>query len=249
MVSIDNLDKKKGVIEERFPRKNCLIRPKVANVDQAVVVMSLAQPEPDRMLLDRLLIMVEDTGISSVICFNKIDLKEPSFTGELPGLYEKIGYKIIVTSAKTGVGKRELLKILKGKISVFTGPSGVGKSSLLNLLQEGFHLSTGSVSKKGGRGRHTTRHVELLELESGGWVADTPGFSRIYLPLIEREKLAFYFPEMLPHIPSCKFKTCLHDQEPGCAVKKAVEEKKIDKIRYEHYLKLLEEIISQERSF
>lgn len=170
-----------GIVEELLPRKNRLLRPPVANVDQVVIIVALDQPKPDRMLLDRLLLMTESAGINVLICFSKVDLIKKDLPVMLPEIYRRIGYHVYLTSA-TGEGKEHLVRACKGKISVFAGASGVGKSSLLNTLQEGLCLNTASVSEKNKRGRHTTRNVELLELENGGLVADTPGFNRLFLP-------------------------------------------------------------------
>lgn len=237
-----------GVIEDVLPRKTKLERPSVANVDQVVIVMSLEEPPPDLELLDRLLVLSLASGTDPIICWNKADLARKDFM-HLPSLYESLGYRVLVTSAKTGEGIEALRKALEGHISTFAGPSGVGKSSLLNAIQPGLNLKTGEVSKKLGRGRHTTRQVELLLLDGGGMVADTPGFSRLYLPEMKREELAGYFLEMEPLRAKCRFHSCLHRAEPGCKVREAVEEGLIPRHRYEHYLKFLAEVIEAERSY
>lgn len=236
-----------GVIEEVLPRHSELVRPPVANVDQAVIVMAMTSPEPDLFLLDRFLILVEASCLQSLICFNKADLASPERRQELIGLYAQY-YRVIATSAVTGEGVDLLKEELKGKISVFAGPSGVGKSSLLNAVNPGLGLKTGTVSDKIKRGRHTTRHVELLELPFGGFVADTPGFSVLDLPEMKREELPLYYPEM-GNLPPCRFTTCLHNQEPGCSVKEAVAVGEIDRRRYEHYLAFLAEVIEKERRY
>lgn len=242
----------RGVIEEVLPRRNSLIRPPVANVDQAVVIFSLKEPEPNLMLLDRILVQAEAAGVSSLICLNKVDLldgTEGDLVGELKEIYAGIGYRLFVTSAATGYGIEELRQSLKGKISVLAGPSGVGKSSLLNALQPGLSLKVGSVSKKLKRGRHTTRYVELLVLEGGGLVADTPGFSSLYLPDVKREELPALFPEFGSFAVDCRFAGCLHYKEPDCAVRAAVGQKQISFSRYQHYLRFLQEIIDAERRY
>lgn len=236
-----------GVIEEVLPRQNRLIRPAVANVQQGIVVMSLALPPVNRMLLDRLLVVVEATGVTPVIVFNKADLVEEP--GSVVSLYQSIGYRVLVTSAVTGQGLEDLRAQLRDQLSVFAGPSGAGKSSLLNALYPGLSLKVGPVSEKTGRGRHTTRQVELLPLPSGGFVADTPGFSQLDLPAMRREELGQYFPEIAVRAEACRFSSCLHHREPGCAVKKAVEGGEIDRERYAHYLELLEEVIRAERRY
>lgn len=238
-----------GVIEKRLERRNQLLRPPVCNVDQAVVVMALANPEPDLSLLDRILLLSEFNLVSPVICFNKLDLVSAGDADGLIRAYQSIGYQVLGTSTKWGKGIERLRSILDNKTTVFAGPSGVGKSSLLNAIQSGFCLKTGNVSRKVGRGKHTTRYVELLPLDSGGLVADSPGFSRLRLPHIAREELAFYFPEMDQYRGQCKFSTCLHYQEPDCAVREAAEKKLLSQWRYEHYLDFLQEVIQQERSY
>lgn len=237
-----------GVIEDMLPRKTKLERPLVANVDQVIIVMSLEEPPPDLELLDRLLVLSLANGTEPLICWNKADTAKEDFV-HLPSLYQGLGYRVLVTSAKTGKGVELLREALKGHISTFAGPSGVGKSSLLNAIQPGLNLKTGEVSRKLGRGRHTTRQVELLVLDGGGMVADTPGFSRLYLPEMKREELASYFLEMEPLKLMCRFHSCLHRSEPGCRVREAVEEGLIPRHRYEHYLKFLAEVIEAERSY
>lgn len=236
-----------GTIEEVIPRENRLVRPAVANVRQVIIVMALALPPVNRLLLDRLLVMAEATGIAPVLVFNKADLvREP---GPLVPLYRSIGYTVLVTSAVTRLGIEDLAAQLRDNISVFAGPSGAGKSSLLNAIEPGLRLRTGAVSEKIGRGRHTTRHVELLPLPGGGLVADTPGFSQLDLPPMKREELAYCFPEMAARSGACRFSSCLHRSEPGCAVRAAVEAGEIDRQRYTHYLEFLEEVIEAERRY
>lgn len=237
-----------GVIGGILPRKTKLERPAVANIDQVIIVFALSEPPPDLELLDRLLVLSLASGTEPVICWNKADIAREEFL-YLPGLYEGLGYRVLITSARTGQGVDLLREILKDHISTFAGPSGVGKSSLLNAIEPGLNLRTGEVSRKKGRGRHTTRQVELLRLKEGGMVADTPGFSRLYLTEIKREELATYFLEMAPHENQCRFHSCLHRAEPGCAVRRAVEEGRIPRHRYEHYLKFLAEVIEAERSY
>ncbi|MHB1419287.1 MAG: ribosome small subunit-dependent GTPase A [Bacillota bacterium] len=239
----------KGVIEDVLPRKTVLLRPPIANVQQVIIVVALASPDPDLWLLDRLLVLSEAAGIQPVICFNKKDLLSREMEQELEMIYRDIGYLTVATSAKTEDRLNELKDILKDKVSVFAGPSGVGKSSLLNSIKPVWDLKTGEVSNKLSRGKHTTRFVSLLEVEGGGLVADSPGFSRLNMPEIRREELVQFFPEMDIRRNQCRFSSCLHAEEPDCAVKKAVEEGHINQARYKHYLEFLREVIAAERSF
>lgn len=249
-VAITLLDpvKYKAVIEEVEMRKNELVRPPVANVDQVVIVLAVTNPEPDYWLLDRLLIMAQDSSVNPVICFNKIDLLDPSATNPVE-YYSQTGFPVLTTSTKTGIGLAELKSILASKTSVLAGPSGVGKSSLLNKI-EGLRLKTGDLSEKSARGKHTTRHVELMRLSSGGLLADTPGFSQSYLPKdLLREKLIKYYPDFLEFHQHCRFNTCLHREEPECAVRVAVETGRLPKERYQRYLNILSEVITEERRY
>lgn len=246
-VKITIINDEQGVVEELLPRETELLRPPIANVDQALVVVSLCDPVPDLVFLDRLLVYLERTLVTPVIIFNKIDLARDKAT-ELINIYRDIGYSVISISAKTGQGVKELYSFLPNHISVFAGPSGVGKSSILNALNPGLKLKTGDVSIKSRRGKHTTRYTELLQLNQG-FVADTPGFSRIDLPEITREELSSLFPEMDLAEERCRFNTCLHRKEPDCAVKVAVQQKRISPHRYKNYLQFLEEVIGLERSF
>jgi len=235
-----------GVIENVLPRRSRLIRPPVANVDRAILVFAVRDPHPNPLLIDRLLIQAGAAGVIPVLCINKADLGAEKAAG-LTSIYRPVGYAVLVTSAKTGAGLDALREVLRTGVSVFAGPSGAGKSSLLNALEPGLGLKTQAVSAKIGRGRHTTRHVELLPLTGGGLVVDTPGFSSLALPPLERTELARFFPEFQAYLPDCRFTGCLHDQEPGCAVKEAVAAGKISRLRYENYLKLLHEVIEQEK--
>ncbi|BCV20978.1 ribosome small subunit-dependent GTPase A [Moorella sp. Hama-1] len=237
-----------GVIEDLLPRRTCLERPAVANVEQAIIVFALGEPPPDLELLDRLLFLSGVKDLETAIIWNKADIIKKEFQ-DLPGIYRQIGYRSLVTSARTGEGIDELKAFLAGRLSTFAGPSGVGKSSLLNAIQPGLNLRTGEVSSKSRRGRHTTRQAELIRIPEGGWVADTPGFSRLDLPSLTREEVAGYFPEMLPLQGQCRFTSCLHRREPGCAVKAALDAGRILPHRYEHYLAFLAEVIAGERSF
>lgn len=247
--SIDEV-KKKAVIEQVLPRTSALERPAVANVNQIVLVLALANPAPDLFLLDRMLIMAQNQHISPVICFNKADLVEAEEALKLQESYAKTGYPVLITSIIEGRGIAQLKALTPGKITAFSGPSGVGKSSLLNVLQEGQQLMTGEVSAKISRGKHTTRFAQLLALAEGGLLVDTPGFSRLNLPEdFHREELMNYYPEFGAYQDLCRFKSCLHRDEPDCAVKEAIEKGLIDKGRYERYLALLAEVIASERRY
>ncbi|MDD4334377.1 MAG: ribosome small subunit-dependent GTPase A [Desulfotomaculaceae bacterium] len=232
-----------GVVEDVLPRRSVLTRPAVANVDQAIIVFSLREPEPNPGLLERFLITAALNGITPVICFNKVDLTAERQT-ELVSNY--LGnYHVVVTSAKTGTGLNLLRETLNGKISVFAGPSGVGKSTILNSLIPDLKQKTGEVSARLKSGRHTTRHIELILLADGGFVADTPGFSSLDLPDIKPEELAGLFPDIGNYQTNCFFTGCLHYKEPDCSIKEAVEQGKIDEARYRQYLEFLVQLIDR----
>ncbi|MDF9408150.1 MAG: putative ribosome biogenesis GTPase RsgA [Pelotomaculum sp. PtaB.Bin013] len=234
-----------GVIVKILPRRSALFRPPIANVDQAIIIFSVRQPEPNPGLLDRFLITAIMNQIDPLICFNKIDLiKDYEF--DLVSRYQGI-YPVVVTSAVTGAGLDRLRGKLRGKVSVFAGPSGVGKSTILNAIMPELTLKTGAISEKLKRGKHTTRHVELIPLPEDGLVADTPGFSNLDLPDIKLEELARYFPEMEEYSGNCHFGGCLHDKEPGCAVKEAVELGGIEESRYRQYVEFLQELRGRRR--
>lgn len=231
-----------GYIEEIYPRTSQLLRPPVANITQAIIVMSIKKPDINTWLLDRFLIMAEHEKLEIIICINKSDLM-PEKALELKTIYENIGYRVINTSVVAGLGIDELKVALDNNISVFAGPSGAGKSSLLNAVNRNFKLETGDVSTKTKRGKHTTRHVELLELHDNTFVLDSPGFSSLNIDFIEEEiQLKNYFKEIYKYGENCRFISCLHGNEPDCEVKKQVEEGNIFKERYENYLFFLEEI-------
>lgn len=247
--SIDGV-KRKAVIEQVLPRYSAFERPAVANVNQIALVMALANPAPDLFLLDRMLVMAESRQVSPVICLNKADLVGVEEAVSLQKCYAQTGFPVLITSIIEGRGIAQLKALMPGKITVFSGPSGVGKSSLLNVLQEGQQLVTGEVSAKISRGRHTTRHAQLLALAEGGLLGDTPGFSRLNLPEnFHREELMNYYPEFGAYQGLCRFKSCLHRDEPDCAVKEAVEKGLVNKGRYERYLALLAEVIASERRY
>jgi ribosome biogenesis GTPase len=244
----------KGVIEEVLPRKTQLSRLRpgpgrvpvedviVANPDQAVFIFSVREPEPHLRMLDRLLVIAETNDLPAILCANKIDLLDRGRreARSLFGVYEKIGYRVIYTSAKTGQGIKALRERLRGKLSVLSGPSGAGKSSLLNAVQPDLGLVTRAISDVTGKGRHTTVSVRLWPLAEGGYVADTPGLREAGFYDIEPEELAWHFVEMRPYLADCRFSSCTHTHEPGCAVKAAVERGKISEERYDSYCRLFE---------
>ncbi len=231
-----------GYVEEIYPRTSELKRPPVANVTQAIIVMSIKEPEMNTWLLDRFLMMAEYENLDILICINKVDL-DLEKSKKLKDIYELAGYRVIETSVVSNIGIDELEKLLENNISVLAGPSGAGKSSLLNEISSKFDLEVGGVSTKTKRGKHTTRHVELLELNKNSFVLDTPGFSSLNLDFIEEpSQVKSYFREIAKCGDRCKFMSCLHDTEPNCEVKKQVEEGTISKERHENYLMFLEEI-------
>ena len=234
-----------GYILERQPRRNGLIRPAIANIDQLVILCSQAPPVTDPYLIDKVTVVALYQGIRPIILLNKCDL-HPS--GELYDAYQKAGFSVVRASAVTGEGVEELTAMLAGKISAFTGNSAIGKSSILNRIDSRFGLQVGDMSEKIARGRHTTRHVELLRLKNGGLVADTPGFSTfdaVRMEKLTRENLQHYFPELEPYFARCRFSDCRHIKEPGCLVREAVERGDIARSRYESYCKLYEEVAAQ----
>lgn len=230
----------KGRIDEVLPRKNWFIRPAVANIDTLVFVAANVNPVTDPFLIDRLLVIAEEAGCGLVVCINKTDL-DPG--DRLYALYSKTGYPVLRTSAETGEGAEELRALLRGKVSAFTGNSGVGKSSILNVLLPGANIKTGEVSEKLGRGRHTTRHVELYALGDETYIADTPGFASLDVMMtnsIEKEQLQYDFTEFSPFLGLCRFHDCAHLKEPDCAVRAAVQAGDIAESRYRSYIRLYE---------
>ena len=253
-VRILPVEEAKATIEAVDPRRNALIRPTIANVDQALLVFAMTSPKPDLNLLDRLLIQVTDAGIKPILVFTKLDkFKEAALTTgthehAITDVYRKIGYTVFEVSNETGEGIEEVGARLTDKISVLAGPSGAGKSSFFNALSPGKKLKTGELSVKSKRGKHTTRHVELMVC-AGGLVADTPGFSSLFLPPMKRVELAECFPEFVQRRRQCRFNSCIHDKEPNCAIKEALENGEIAPFRYEHYLIFLKEVIEAERKY
>ncbi|HSQ89664.1 ribosome small subunit-dependent GTPase A [Romboutsia sp.] len=250
-VSISVVDEvtKKGVVEEIEKRDTELVRPPIANVDKALIVFAIKNPKPNLSLLDRFIVLAEKENLEIVIVLTKADLDADNILDELKNIYELSGYKVIPVSNKTKLNIDKIKEELRGNIVVFAGPSGVGKSSLLNEIDKNFKLQTGEVSDKIKRGKHTTRHAELLKLECGGLVADTPGFSSLTLDDIGETELKEYFIEF-DEFDNCRFGSrCVHENEPSCAVKEAVENGEVSKQRYESYIQLLNEIKQGKRRY
>lgn len=246
-IEVLNEEEKLGNIVKILPRHSELIRPAVANIDQALVIFAAREPKPNLSLLDRFLVIMEKQDIPVIICFNKQDLCDEEEVGRLKGIYEACGYPVVLASAKQGEGIEEIKSLLRGKTTTVAGPSGVGKSSLTNLLQNEVQMETGEISKKLGRGRHTTRHSQIIQIEEDTWLYDTPGFTSFYVEEIEKEELRFYFREFSKYEGTCRFQGCTHTHEPGCMVKNALEEGKISKERYENYLELYGELKEKRR--
>ena len=241
-IDIISEEKKTGNGAAILPRKNALIRPAVANVDQALLIFAAASPNPNFNLLDRFLVMMGRQDVPVILCFNKCDLITEEQKQEIEAIYEVSGCKILFVSAKKELGLKELQEILEGKTTTVAGPSGVGKSSLINLLAPEACMETGEISKKIERGRHTTRHAELIQLKGDGYIMDTPGFSSLYLPEMEKEELQDCYPEFAAFEPYCRFLGCSHISEPDCGVKEALSEGKIHPVRYENYCQLYGEL-------
>ena len=239
-----------GAIEAVLPRRNELLRPPVANLDQLIILAALYDPLPDLRLIDRLTVFAQWNEITPVICFNKCDLVNEAEQQRLAKIYQPSGFPVLFCSTVTGQGIEELHERLHGKFSVLAGNSGVGKSSMMNAISDEWQLATGEISDKLKRGKHTTRHVELFQLDARTLIADTPGFSSLQLPEdIRREDLCRLFPEFLSRMDGCRFATCMHKNEPDCAIKEALAQGEIAQSRYENYLAFLEEVIQQERSY
>lgn len=246
-ITVLDPDKKEGNLVKILPRKNSLIRPAVANVDQAFVIFAMEDPKPNFMLLDRFLIMMEQAHIPAVICFNKKDLAEEGQVRSLYETYRSCGYQVLLSSALQGEGVEEIHRILKGRTTVVAGPSGVGKSSITNLLQKEIQMETGEISRKLKRGKHTTRHSQVIPVGEHTYLMDTPGFSSLYLTDMEEQDLKDYFPEFRKYGEQCRFQGCRHIHEPGCRVKEALEVGEISSLRYEDYLSLYEELKEKRR--
>ena len=241
-IDIISEEKKTGNVAAILPRKNALIRPAVANVEQALLIFAAVSPNPNFNLLDRFLVMMGRQDVPVILCFNKCDLITEEQQQEIASIYEASGCKILFVSAKKELGLKKLQEILEGKTTTVAGPSGVGKSSLINLLALEACMETGEISKKIERGRHTTRHAELIQLKGDGYIMDTPGFSSLYLPEMEKEELQDCYPEFAAFEPYCRFQGCSHISEPDCGVKEALSEGKIHPVRYENYCQLYGEL-------
>ena len=243
-VEIVVLDEEKhlGNVEEILSRKNELIRPAVSNIDMALVIFAAAKPDPNFNLLDRFLCMMEYQKVPVTICFNKCDLVSEEEKENLQKIYAPAGYDILFTSVKTGENIDRLKALLAEKTTTVAGPSGVGKSSLINELQTDVRMQTGAISDKIGRGKHTTRHSEIISIGQDTYIMDTPGFSSMDLPGFEKEDLWTCYPEFVPYEPECRFIGCSHIGEPDCGVKNALAEGKISRVRYDNYVMLYDEM-------
>ena len=238
----------KGVIEEIHKRTSELIRPTVANVSLAFIVFAVKNPDINFDLLNKFLILCEYNNIEVVVCLNKVDLVSEEEREEIKKRINDIGYEVLYINAKEGIGIERLKERIQGNITVLCGPSGAGKSTLINKLADKEHMETGSVSVKLGRGKHTTRHSELIEIEDG-YIVDTPGFSTLEIKdLMDKNDLKYCFPEFTEYNDKCKYRGCLHYKEPKCVLKEAVEEGKVNKYRYNFYVKSLEEIMKEEKN-
>lgn len=242
LIRITEEDEDMGYIEEIKERTSEIKRPPVANAQQLVIIFSVKNPEPSFILLDKLLIAAKSNNLNPVICINKSDLANEEEKENILNIFKNTGYKIIFTSKYDEDSLQNLKDILKDRLNVFSGPSGVGKSSLMNAIEPGFYLETGEISDKLKRGRHTTRHAEIFKLGFGGYAVDTPGFSSFELEGIDEYSLKSYYPEIVKYDDGCKFLDCLHYKEPGCVIKEAVNSDLISRVRYNNYIKLLEQI-------
>lgn len=243
-VEADVLDEEAmlGNIREILPRKSALIRPAVANVDQALIIFAIVKPNPNFNLLDRFLIRMERQNLPTIICFNKQDIATEKEKETLRRAYETCGYQVLFISALEQEGLEQVKELLAGKTTTVAGPSGVGKSSLINQLAPKAQMETGDISRKIERGKHTTRHSEIIALGENTYIVDTPGFTSLDISEITKEELGTYYPEFVQYEPYCKFSGCAHISEPSCGVKDAVAEGKISQVRYDNYKVLYQEL-------
>lgn len=246
-IAILNSEEKLGNIVSILPRTKELSRPAVANVDQSLVIFAAAEPNPNYNLLDRFLLSMQQQEVPTIICFNKTDIVNESEVKQLEQTYERSGYKVCFISVREEKGLDEVKKLLVGKTTVLAGPSGVGKSSLLNYFVPDASMETGSVSEKIKRGRHTTRHSEIFYVGDNTYLFDTPGFSSLYVMNLNKEQIKDYFDEFLDYQEQCRFLGCMHIHEPDCAVKKALAEGKISRIRYDNYIQMVTEVEGQKK--
>lgn len=246
-ITILDEEEKEGNIDAILPRINDLVRPAVANVDQALVIFAITQPDPNLNLLDRFLVMMERSAIPVTIVFNKIDLSDEALMETYRVIYEKAGYQVLFISTYDSCGMEQIRELIRGKTTVLAGPSGVGKSSLMNVLQPGAQMETGVISTKIQRGKHTTRHSELFCVEADTYMMDTPGFSSMYIENMEPNELKGYFPEFGEYEDACRFLGCVHVGELVCGVKQAAKEGQISKSRYDNYLLLYQELKDKRR--
>lgn len=250
-VTIDVISKEKmtGNITKILERKNELIRPAVANIDQALIIFAINDPKPNLNLLDRFLMMMLKQEVPTIVCFNKQDIALEEEKAQLADIYEKCGCEVIFTSTYTKEGLQMIEDLIEGKTTALAGPSGVGKSSMLNQLQPEANMETGAVSEKIKRGRHTTRHSELIPIKEGTYVMDTPGFSSLFVNMFEKEEVKDYFSEFIEYEDQCRFQGCMHISEPDCAVKEALEAGEISRVRYDSYLTIYEEVKNQKKKW
>ena len=247
LIQVTSEEKGLGNIQRILPRKNRLIRPEVANINQALIIFAMAEPQPNLNLLDRFLVMMEMQGIDTAICFNKLDIVTKEEEERLLATYEKCASEVLFVSSRENIGMDQICQLLEGRTSVLAGPSGVGKSSILNKIFPEAASQTGEVSEKIGRGKHTTRHSELFCVGEGTYLFDTPGFSSLRVPEMEKEELKNYFTEFVPYEGGCRFMGCTHTHEPDCRVKEALDQGQISPVRYENYVQMYEELKEWER--
>ncbi len=245
-IEIIDEEKKIGNITDILARKNELIRPAAANIDQALIIFAVTNPEPNYNLLDRFLVMMDYQKVPTIICFNKADLVDEDYIAKLRRIYDGCGCTVVFTSLREDKGVDDIKRLMEGRTTILAGPSGVGKSTLTNMLMPEADMETGDISRI-GRGKHTTRHSEIFNLYGNTYICDTPGFTSLMLPSLEKEDLRYYFEEFSAFEGQCRFNGCVHINEPDCAVKNAVKEGNISDKRYKSYAELYEEIKAQKK--